>query len=109
MLNYGEFVRGDDFDPDLHDAGGFFVTLRAGASFFDSVTSSEIARGGRLFAVVPGSWPGRRPGAAAAGFPAGPLHAEEIAAGFTVDEELSVTGMTVDVAGQVRVMRERWI
>ena len=26
MLNYGEFVRGDDFDPDLHDAGGYFVT-----------------------------------------------------------------------------------
>jgi 3-oxoacid CoA-transferase len=34
---------------------------------------------------------------------------EEIAAGFTVDEVLSLTGMTVDVADAVRVMQERWI
>jgi hypothetical protein len=27
---------------------------------------------------------------------------------FTVDEVLSLTGMTVDVAGQVRVMQECW-
>jgi 3-oxoacid CoA-transferase len=33
---------------------------------------------------------------------------EEIAAGFTVDEVLSLTGMTVDVAGQVGVMQENW-
>jgi 3-oxoacid CoA-transferase len=56
MLNYGEFVRDDSFDPDLHDAGGSFVTLRPGASFFDSVTSFEIARGGRLDAVVLGAY-----------------------------------------------------
>lgn len=56
MLNYGEFARGDDFDPDYHDAGGYFVTLRPGASFFDSVTSFEIARGGRLHAVVLGTY-----------------------------------------------------
>ena len=65
MLNYGEFVRGDDFDPDLHDAGGYFVSLRDGASFFDSVTSFEIARGGRLYAVVLGTYQvgrQRRPG-----------------------------------------------
>ncbi|MBO0808439.1 MAG: 3-oxoacid CoA-transferase subunit A, partial [Actinobacteria bacterium] len=43
MLNYGEFVRDDSFDPDLHDAGGYFVRLRPGAAFFDSVTSFEIA------------------------------------------------------------------
>ncbi|MGE5133026.1 MAG: 3-oxoacid CoA-transferase [Gemmatimonadota bacterium] len=56
MLNYGEFVTGDSFDPDLHDAGGSFVSLRPGASFFDSVTSFEIARGGRLDAVVLGAY-----------------------------------------------------
>jgi 3-oxoacid CoA-transferase len=56
MLNYGEFALGDSFDPDLHDAGGSFVTLRPGASFFDSVTSFEIARGGRLDAVVLGAY-----------------------------------------------------
>lgn len=56
MLNYGEFVRDDSFDPDLHDAGGSFVTLRPGASFFDSVTSFEIARSGRLDAVVLGGY-----------------------------------------------------
>jgi 3-oxoacid CoA-transferase len=56
MLNYGEFVRDDSFDPDLHDASGHFVTVREGASFFDSVTSFEIARSGRLDAVVLGAY-----------------------------------------------------
>jgi 3-oxoacid CoA-transferase len=56
VLNYGEFVRDDSFDPDLHDAGGYFVTVREGASFFDSVTSFEIARSGRLDAVVLGAY-----------------------------------------------------
>jgi 3-oxoacid CoA-transferase len=56
LLNYGEFIRDDSFDPDLHDAGGYFVGLRPGAAFFDSVTSFEIARGGRLDAVVLGAY-----------------------------------------------------
>jgi len=56
MLNYGEFARGSSFDPDLHDASGHFVTVRDGASFFDSVTSFEIARSGRLDAVVLGAY-----------------------------------------------------
>lgn len=56
MLNYGEFVHGSSFDPDLHDASGHFVTMRDGASFFDSVTSFEIARSGRLDAVVLGAY-----------------------------------------------------
>ena len=60
MLNYGGFDTDDDFDPDLHDAGGMFVTTRPGTSFFDSVTSFEIARGGRLYAVILGVLPGRR-------------------------------------------------
>ena len=56
MLNYGELVYGASFDPDLHDASGHFVTVRDGASFFDSVTSFEIARSGRLDAVVLGAY-----------------------------------------------------
>jgi 3-oxoacid CoA-transferase len=174
MLNYGEFARGEDFDPDMHDAGGYFVKLRDGASFFDSVTSFEIARGGRLHAVVLGTYqvgangdlanwstpgmtgggiggamdlcagarnviamcehtdsrgnpklvsicaypitaPGcvdvivtdlallRRPSRSVTGFVL-----EEIAAGFTVDEVLSLTGMPVTVADSVRVMQESW-
>ena len=65
LLNYGEFVRDDSFDPDLHDAGGYFVTLRPGASFFDSVTSFEIARvrpPGRGRAGCLSGRPQRRPG-----------------------------------------------
>ncbi|HEX6449951.1 MAG TPA: 3-oxoacid CoA-transferase [Trebonia sp.] len=175
MLNYGEFDRGSDFDPDYHDAGGQFVKLRDGASFFDSVTSFEIARGGRLYAVVLGTYqvggngdlanwsapgqtgggiggamdlaagaqrviamsehtdsrgnpklvssctypvtaPGcvdiivtdlallRRPSRSSSGFVL-----EEIASGFTVDEVLSVTGMSVTVADTVGVIQENWI
>jgi len=40
---------------------------------------------------------------------ADPFTLEEIAAGFTVDEVLSMTGMTVDVADEVRVMQEAWL
>ncbi len=174
MLNYGGFADGDEVDPDLHDAGGMFVTLRDGASFFDSVTSFEIARGGRLYAVVLGSYqvggngdlanwsaPGMIGGGigGAMDLAAGAQHVfttlehtdskgrpklvekcdfpltargvvdavvtdlallrrpagaasfvlEEVAAGFTVDEVLSVTGMTVTVADEVGVMQESWI
>jgi 3-oxoacid CoA-transferase len=56
VLNYGAIISGPDFDPDIHDASGYFVELRPGASFFDSVTSFEIARSGRLDAVVLGGY-----------------------------------------------------
>jgi len=56
ILNYGPFVTDGSPDPDLHDAGGNFITLNPGASFFDSVTSFEIARSGRLDAVVLGAY-----------------------------------------------------
>jgi 3-oxoacid CoA-transferase len=173
LLNYGGFAGADEFDADLHDAGGMFVTLRPGTSFFDSVTSFEIARGGRLYAVVLGSYqvggngdlanwsaPGMTGGGIggamdlAAGarrvfvtlehtdsqgrpklverceFPltmpncvdaiitdlallrradrASRFTLEEVAAGFTVDEVLSLTGMTVEVAGEVGVMQQNW-
>jgi 3-oxoacid CoA-transferase len=175
LLNYGGFASDDDFDPDLHDAGGMFITTRPGTSFFDSVTSFEIARGGRLYAVILGSYqvggngdlanwaaPGMTGGGigGAMDLAAGARHVfvtlehtdsrggpklvercdlpltmpncvdaiitdlallsrssrsvprftlEEIAAGFTVDEVLSLTGMAVDVADHVGVMQENWI
>jgi 3-oxoacid CoA-transferase len=150
------------------------VTTRAGTSFFDSVTSFEIARGGRLYAVILGTYqvggngdlanwsaPGMIGGGigGAMDLAAGARHVfatlehcdsrgrpklvekcelpltapncvdaivtdlallrrpdrsarftlEEIAAGFTVDEVLSLTGMAVDVADEVRVMQESWL
>jgi hypothetical protein len=50
-----------------------------------------------------------RSGAAAASFPFGAAFTlSEVAAGFTVDEVVWLTGMTVDVA-EAGVMQERWI
>jgi 3-oxoacid CoA-transferase len=176
MLNYGGFVRAESFDPDYHDAGGYFVTLRDGASFFDSVTSFEIAHGGRLHAVVLGTYqvggngdlanwsaPGQIGGGigGAMDLAAGARHViamcehadsagrpklvdrvsypvtapgcvdyivtdlallhrpsraagtgfvlAEIAAGFTVDEVLSLTGMRVSLAEPVGVMQDNWL
>lgn len=171
ILNYGGFVGIEDADPDYHDAGGNFISVLPGASFFDSVTSFEIARGKRLDAVILGAYqvgangdlanwahPGR-PGGGIGGAmdlavgaksvivtmehvdskgrpklldePNYPITAagcttvvvtdlallrrgedgfvlEEIAAGFTVDEVLSRTGMTVKVADDVKIMQEQW-
>jgi 3-oxoacid CoA-transferase len=56
ILGYGELVFGEDVDPDVYNAGSQFVSLRTGASFFDSVTSFEIARSGKLFAVILGAY-----------------------------------------------------
>ncbi|HUZ21114.1 MAG TPA: 3-oxoacid CoA-transferase [Acidimicrobiales bacterium] len=56
ILDYGSFADEEDFDPDVHDAGGWFVTTKPGTSFFESVTSFEIARSGRLSTVVLGAY-----------------------------------------------------
>ena len=56
ILGYGEMVSGDDVDLDVYNAGGQFVALRQGASFFDSVTSFEMARGGRIDTVILGAY-----------------------------------------------------
>ena len=92
MLNYGEFVHGASFDPDLHDAGGHFVTVRDGASFFDSVTSFEIARSGRLDAAVLGAYQ---------------VGANGDLASWS-GEVAGLTGMAVDVTGPVGIMQESW-
>jgi 3-oxoacid CoA-transferase len=57
ILGYGEMVSGEnEIDPDIYNAAGQFVSLRPGASFFDSVTSFEMARGGRIDTVILGAY-----------------------------------------------------
>lgn len=56
VMGYGELVTGDNIDPDIFNAGGQFVSVKPGASFFDSVASFEMARGGRLDAVILGAY-----------------------------------------------------
>jgi len=57
VLGYGEMVSDEDkIDPDIYNAAGQFVALKPGASFFDSVTSFEMARGGRIDTVILGAY-----------------------------------------------------
>jgi 3-oxoacid CoA-transferase len=42
--------------PDIYNAAGQFVALTPGASFFDSVTSFEMARGGWIHTVILGAY-----------------------------------------------------
>jgi 3-oxoacid CoA-transferase len=56
VMKYGALVYGDDIDPDIYNAGGQFVNIRQGASYFDSVASFEMARGGALHAVILGAY-----------------------------------------------------
>ncbi|WP_084531311.1 3-oxoacid CoA-transferase [Nocardia miyunensis] len=56
FLGYGGLVSGDDIDPDVYNAASQFVAVNSGASFFDSVESFEMARSGKLDAVVLGAY-----------------------------------------------------
>ncbi len=56
VLGYGAIVNGTEVDPDIYNASGQYVELKPGASFFDSVTSFEMARGGRIDTVVLGAY-----------------------------------------------------
>jgi 3-oxoacid CoA-transferase len=56
VLGYGELATADNFDADLYNAGSQFVTLQPGASFFDSVTSFEMIRGGHVDVVALGAF-----------------------------------------------------
>jgi len=57
VLGYGHMVTTDDeIDADVYNAAGQFVSLKPGASFFDSVTSFEMARGGWINTVILGAY-----------------------------------------------------
>jgi 3-oxoacid CoA-transferase len=56
ILGYGQMVEGDKIDHDVFNASGQFVEELPGASFFDSVASFEMARSGKLHAVVLGAY-----------------------------------------------------
>jgi 3-oxoacid CoA-transferase len=56
ILGYGGMVEGDQIDLDVFNASGQFVAALPGTSFFDSVASFEMARSGKLQAVVLGAY-----------------------------------------------------
>src|SRR3990167_8785786 len=66
VLGYGRMVSEEhEIDPDIYNAAGQFVALTPGASFFDRVTSFEMARGGRIDTVILGAYEGEQSGSVA--------------------------------------------
>ncbi|HVT68774.1 MAG TPA: CoA-transferase [Trebonia sp.] len=56
LLGYGERLSPEDADDDIYNAASDPVSLHKGASTFDTVAAFEMARGGRLDAVVLGAY-----------------------------------------------------
>ena len=56
VLGYGTRLAPEDADPDYYNAGAEPVSLRPGAAVFDSTEAFEMARSGRLTAVVLGAF-----------------------------------------------------
>ncbi|MFC4055496.1 3-oxoacid CoA-transferase [Actinomadura syzygii] len=54
ILGMGEDATADDYDQDVYNAASFYVHLGDGASFFDTLTSFEMIRGGKLDYTVLG-------------------------------------------------------
>jgi 3-oxoacid CoA-transferase len=56
LLGYGDRLTASGADDDVYNAGSDPVALRPGAASFDTVAAFEMARGGRLDAVVLGAY-----------------------------------------------------
>lgn len=55
VLGYGRYARDGEEDPDTINPGGAPVTLRRGASFFNSAESFALVRGGHVDVAVLGA------------------------------------------------------